>query len=393
MKTILVLNCGSSSIKYKLFNSKMRVVVHGLVEKIGEEGSRILHWKGIKRMAVNININNHKQGIQELLKIILNKEWGGIKNISDISIVGHRVVHGGEMSKTVFASKKTLNRVKKYEALAPLHNPHNLTGIKECMRIMRGTPQAMVFDTAFHQTMPKKAFMYGLPYEYYAQLGIRKYGFHGTSHKYVYEQVRKLLRKRKCNVITCHLGAGSSITAIKKGISVDTSMGLTPLEGVMMATRTGDLDPAIVQHLIRNCKMSIDEIFYVMNHKSGLLGISGVSRDVRVIEEKAKKGNKRCKLSLQMFSYRVAKYIAAYSAVLGDVDAIAFAGGIGENDWKIREDICKYLNIIGVKIDRTKNKKSKTLISAKNSKIKVFAIHTDEEVMIAKEALNALRKR
>jgi acetate kinase len=295
------------------------------------------------------------------------------------------------MSKTALASGPAMKYLESFKMLAPLHNPHNITGIKVTKKLLPNVPQVMVFDTAFHQTMPPKAYMYALPYKFYDKCAVRKYGFHGTSHKYVAKCAQKMLKKKKVNLITCHLGAGSSITAIKENKSIDTSMGLTPLEGVMMGTRTGDIDPAVVQYLVNRYGMEWNEIFNIMNKNSGLLGISGVSKDVRVIEGYAKKGNERCKLALKMFCYRIAKYIGAYSVTLGKVDAIVFTGGIGENSNNIRKEICSYLGILGVKIDNRKNSNKKNDITAQGSKIKVFVIPTNEERIIAEESVAVLK--
>ncbi len=389
MKKILVLNCGSSSIKYCLFDRDFNTILYGLVEKIGEKGTQLIHHKGKKKLKKKVNVKNHKEGIALMLKMLHDSKWGGIKRVDEISVVGHRVVHGGQMAKSALVSRVALRYLKDFEMLAPLHNPHNITGIKEAKKAMPHVPQVMVFDTEFHQTMPRKAYMYGLPYHYFDKYAVRKYGFHGTSHRYVARRAAEILHKKKPNLITCHLGAGSSLTAVKEGKSIDTSMGMTPLEGVMMATRTGDIDPAVVQYLVNKYKFVYDELFDIMNFKSGLLGISGVGKDVRVIEGKAKKGNERCKLALEMFCYRVAKYIGAYAVALGKVDAIVFTAGIGENAVSIRREICSYLKIIGVNLDARKNRnaiKNEADISAKNSKIKVLVIPTNEELMIAKEA-------
>ena len=389
MKKILVLNCGSSSIKYRLFSGDFTTLLYGLIERIGGKGTQLVHHKGKKVLKKRVGVKNHRQGIALMLKMLHDKEWGGIRRVDEISVVGHRVVHGGQMAKTALVSGVALNYLKSFEMLAPLHNPHNITGIRETKKAMPKVPQVMVFDTEFHQSMPRKAYMYGLPYHYFDKYAVRKYGFHGTSHKYVSLRAAELLCKKKPDLITCHLGAGSSICAVKEGKSVDTSMGMTPLEGVMMGTRTGDIDPAVLQYLVKKYKFDYDGLFDTMNFQSGLLGISGESKDVRVIEGKAKKGNERCRLALEMFCYRVAKYIGAYAVALGKVDAIVFTAGIGENAAKIREEICSYLGIIGVKLDKGKNRKAvkkEMDISAKGSKVKVFVIPTNEELMIARQA-------
>lgn len=393
MNKILVLNCGSSSIKYNLFDRNFSTLLSGLVEKIGEEGTRLVHRKGGETLEQPAGVSSHKQGIALMLKMLHDEKWGALQKVSEISVVGHRVVHGGQMAKTALVSGAALAYLKSIESLAPLHNPHNITGIEEAKKAMPKVPQVAVFDTAFHQTMPRKAYMYGLPYEFFDKYAVRKYGFHGTSHQYVAGRAAVFLKKKNPNLITCHLGAGSSITAIKEGKSVDTSMGMTPLEGVMMGTRTGDIDPAVVQYLVKRYKFDMDDLFNTMNFKSGLLGISGVSKDVRIIEGKAKAGNERCKLALEMFCYRVAKYIAAYAAALGRVDAIIFTAGIGENSASLRGEICSYLSIIGVQLDAKNNAaaiKKEADIGAKGSKVKVMVIPTNEELMIAKEAAEAV---
>jgi len=395
MKKILVLNCGSSSIKYRLFDNKFNNILYGFIERIGEKGTQLIHHKGKKMKKEKVDVKNHKQGIKLMLEMLHDKKLGGIKRIDEISVVGHRVVHGGQMAKSAMVSGVALRYLNDFEMLAPLHNPNNITGIKETKKAMPHVPQVMVFDTEFHQTMPRKAYMYGLPYHYFDKYAVRKYGFHGMSHKYVALEAAKILKNKKCNVITCHLGAGSSITAVKGGISIDTSMGMTPLEGVMMATRTGDIDPAVLQYLVKKYKFDYDELFETMNHKSGLLGISGKSKDVRVIEGRAKKGDERCGLAIEMFAYRVTKYMGAYAVALKKVDAIIFTAGIGENSASIRKKICSYLEILGVKLDNKKNNKkikNATDISARGSKIKVLVVPTNEELMIAKQAASVVGK-
>ncbi len=390
MNKILILNCGSSSIKYQLYDKNYNTILKGLIERIGEKGTQLIHTKK-KTLKQKVKVKNHKQGIRLMLKMLHDKDWGAIKRVTEISVAGHRVVHGGQMAKSALISGVAVNYLKSFELLAPLHNPHNITGIKESKKAMPTVPQVMVFDTEFHQTMPPKAYMYGLPYKFYDKYAVRKYGFHGMSHRYVAEQAARLLKKRNINCITCHLGAGSSITAVKNGKSVDTSMGMTPLEGVMMATRTGDIDSAVTQYLVKRYGYNYDELFEIMNHQSGLLGISGVSKDRRVIGGRAKKGNERCKLALEMFAYRVAKYIGAYAVVLGQVDAIVFTAGIGQHSAETRRDICSYLKILGVKLDLKKNRANATTISAKGSKIKVLVIPTNEELMIAKQAIATIK--
>ena len=392
MKKILVLNCGSSSIKYRLFDSKFNTLLFGIIERIGPN-AQLVHHKGKKTLRKKADAKNHSQGVQLMMRLLHDPEWGAIKRVTEISVVGHRVVHGGQFAKTSLASGVALKYLKDFESLAPLHNPHNITGIKEMKKAMPTVPQVMVFDTEFHQTMPRKAYMYGFPYQYFDKYAVRKYGFHGTSHKYVAQEAAKFLKKKSPNLITCHLGAGSSLTAVKAGKSVDTSMGMTPLEGVMMATRTGDVDPAVLDYLVNKYNFKYEDLFKIMNNQSGLLGISGVSKDVRVIEGRAKKGNERCKLALEMYAYRVAKYIGSYAVALRKVDAIIFTAGIGENSPSLRREICSYLKVLGVKLDLKKNRKEATGpmdISAPSSKIKILVIPTNEELMIAKESAKAV---
>ncbi len=403
MDKILVMNCGSSSLKYNLFDKDFNSILKGRIEKIGEKKSKLVHEKfGIsgklsksKSLSKKVSAKNHKQAIDEMLHILHDEKWGGIKRITEISVVGHRVVHGGQMKEPTLVSKVALNYIHSFELLAPLHNPINIIGINETKKIMPNIPQVMVFDTEFHHTLPRKAYMYGLPYNFYDKYAVRKYGFHGTSHKYVMLRACDILGKKKVNLITCHLGNGSSITAIKNNKSIDTSMGMTPLEGVMMGTRAGDFDVAILEYLVKKYKMKYSDLFDKLNFHSGLLGVSGVSKDLRVVEGRAKKGNERCKLALEMFCYRVAKYIGSYAVVLGKIDAIVFTGGIGENSFSMRKKICEYLGVLGIKIDARKNKSAvgkEKNISSSRSNLKVLAIPTNEEIIIAKEAASLIKK-
>ena len=364
---ILVLNCGSSSIKYRLYEDN-KELTGGLVEKIGEKCSKI---------------KNYSQGIKKMAEGLVGSKK--IKDISEIKAVGHRVVHGGEISKSCIINKKIINAIKKNSKFAPLHNPVNLKGIYEMKRILPKAKQVAVFDTAFHQTMKEHSFVYALPYELYKKEGIRRYGFHGTSHYDVSREAAKILKKQfnRLNIITCHLGAGCSMAAIKNGKVIDTSMGMTPLEGLMMGTRCGDIDAGILLHLGK--RMNFKKMDELLNKKSGLAGISGKGKDMRVVLRGYGKGNKRCRLALETFCYRIKKYIGAYAAALGKVDAIVFTAGIGENAPLVREWSSE-IESLGIKIDKKKNKKIKEgIISAKNSKIKVLVIQTDEEKIIAEE--------
>lgn len=371
---ILVLNCGSSSIKYEVFKNE-KSLTSGLIEKIGEKGSKI---------------KNHEQGVKLMLEKLENT---GII-VSEIAAVGHRVVHGGLFSKSCKIDKNVIHVLEKYSKLAPLHNPVNLKGIKAMQKILPKVPHVAVFDTAFHQTIPEHAYMYAIPYELYKKEGIRRYGFHGTSINYVAQRAAKILKKpmNKLKMIVCHLGAGCSICAVDKGKSVETSMGFTPLEGLIMGTRCGDVDPSLSWHLEKH-GMKIDDIYDMLNKKSGLLGVSGISKDMRDLIKSMKKGNKRAKLALQMFAYRLKKYIGAYAAVLGNVDAIVFTAGIGEHVPFIRSWACD-IPCLNIKIDEKKNKKAyakEMIISANDSRVKVLVVPTNEEKMIAIETQRVIR--
>ncbi len=389
---ILVLNCGSSSVKYKLIDSQSKdVLAEGGVEKIGLPDS-FLKFKledGSKE-TITVEMKDHKDAVKEVLKVLTDPQKGVIKSFDEIGAVGHRVVHGMEyFNKSVVITPQVIEKVKECYPVAPLHNPANVTGIEAVTEIMPKTPQVAVFDTAFHQTMPAKAFMYALPYKDYQRLGIRRYGFHGTSHRYVSRRACEFLGLPydKQRIITCHIGNGASITAIKDGESVDTSMGLTPTEGLMMGTRVGDIDPGALVYLMESTGMNAEELQKVINKESGVLGVSGISNDMRDIEAAIKEGNKRAKLAMEMYEYRILKYIGAYTAVLGGVDVIVFTGGVGENQIGTREEICKKLAYLGVTFDSEANKVrgEEVLISGKDSKVKIVVIPTDEELMIAED--------
>ena len=370
---ILVLNCGSSSIKYKLFENE-KPLTAGLIEKIGEKDSPI---------------QNYAQGMERLVRQLL--ESGTLESLSEIDAVGHRVVHGGELSEPSLIDESVIEKIKNYCELAPLHNPVNLKGILEMQQKLPDVPHVAVFDTAFHQTMPAYAFLYGLPYEYYEKEGIRRYGFHGTSHAYVAEMAAKLLNKplSELNLITCHLGAGCSMAAVKNGKVIDTSMGLTPLEGLIMGTRSGDIDAGVVIYFANKKQMTFSEIDEVLNKRSGLAGISGVGKDIRVIIKEYKRGSKRSRLAIEMFCYRLKKYIGSYAAALDKVDAIVFTAGIGEHRPLVRS-LSTDIKILGIEIDENKNTQMvgrDGIISSDNSKIKVLVIGTDEEKKIAIETM------
>lgn len=391
---ILVINCGSSSLKYQLIDmTNEDVLVKGLVERIGIEGSRIKHEKkGMDAVLIEEKMDDHKRAIQLVLEALIDKNHGVVKSMDEITAVGHRVVHGGEeFNKSVLLDDRVMAGIKQCIDLAPLHNPANIMGIEACKALMPKTPMVGVFDTAFHQTMPAENYIYALPYEYYEKYKIRRYGFHGTSHRFVSEKASETLKNNSADfkLITCHLGNGSSLAAIKGGKCVDTSMGLTPLEGLVMGTRSGDLDPAILPFIMNKEKLSADDMSNVLNKKSGVLGISGVSSDFRDIETAAKEGNKRAQLALDVFCNRVRKYIASYAAQLGGVDALVFTAGIGENSIELREKICHGLEFLGVELDSEKNKVRGKLTDASkaSSKVKVLIIPTNEELMIAKDTM------
>lgn len=397
---ILVINAGSSSLKYQLYDmDNETVMAKGLVERIGIEGSVLTHRvEGRDKYVVQTKMPDHKIAIQLVLDALTSAEVGVIKNVSEIDAVGHRIVHGGEKySKSVMLDSQLLEELKEVSKLAPLHNPPALIGIKACKELMPATPMTAVFDTAFHQTMDATAYMYAIPYELYESDKIRRYGFHGTSHKYVAKRAAEILNRNieDMKIVTCHLGNGSSVTAVKYGKAIDTSMGFTPLSGLLMGTRTGDLDPAIVTYLMNEKGWDAKAIDNMMNKKSGILGVSGVSSDFRDVEKAADEGNKRAQLALDMFSYRVKKYIGAYAAAMGGIDAIVFTAGLGENSPSAREDILRGLDFLGFEVDREKdNVRGKEVIfSTDSSRVKLMVIPTNEELMIARDTKELLREQ
>ncbi|HWR40861.1 MAG TPA: acetate kinase [Patescibacteria group bacterium] len=388
----LVVNCGSSSIKYQLFNmADESVLAKGLVERIGLDGSILTHQPaGKAKVPMTADIKDHVVGIKMVLEALTHPNHGVIGSMKEISAVGHRVVHGGEkFADSVLISPEVMKALEECVEMAPLHNPPNIQGINACAELMPGVPQVAVFDTAFHQTMPKHAFLYGLPYESYVKYGIRRYGFHGTSHKFVSQQAAEMMGQPIGNlrIITCHLGNGSSVAAVKNGKSIDTSMGFTPLEGLIMGTRSGEIDPAIIPFLMKKEGMSPDQIENYLNKKSGVLGVSGVSSDFRDIVSAAKEGNERAGLALDVFTYKVRKFIGSYVAAMGGVDAIVFTAGLGENSYTIRDRICNGLEYLGTRIDPARNKvRGKAAeISAEGSKVRIFVIPTNEELVIARD--------
>lgn len=397
-KNILVLNCGSSSVKFQLIEiTKEKVLAKGVVEKIGHPGALLIYKRGMTQdLKKIVNVLDHRGAISIILKFLTDKEYGVISNPDEIKFIGHRVVHGGEkFSDSVIIDRKVLDALTEYMELAPLHNPPNIQGIMACKTLLPNMSQVAVFDTAFHQTLPDYAYMYGLPYVLYSRYKIRRYGFHGTSHKYVATTLAKYLKRPvdSLNIITCHLGNGSSISAIKNGKSVDTSMGFTPAEGLIMGTRVGDLDPAVILYIISKEEITINEANTLINKHSGLLGISGLSNDMREIIEEMQKGDKRAKLAFDMFTYRIKKYIGSYIAVLNGADALIFTAGIGENSPEVREAVCKDMEFVGISLDLEKNKNaagSICEISSPASRIKVFKVATNEELVIARDTYKIL---
>lgn len=390
---ILVINCGSSSLKYQLINSETEgVLAKGLCERIGIDGALTYQPEGGAKEQSEIPMPTHTEAINAVIKALTNEKTGVIKSLAEVGAVGHRVVHGGEkFTSSCLINEESMAAIEECNDLAPLHNPANLIGIRACQELMPGVPMVAVFDTAFHQTMPETAYIYGIPYEYYEKYKVRRYGFHGTSHSYVSKRVSELLGKpyEDLKIIVCHLGNGASIAAVNGGKSVDTSMGLTPLEGLLMGTRSGDLDPAILEFIAKKENLTIEEINSILNKKSGLLGISGVSSDGRDLEAAAAAGNARAKLAQDSFNYRVIKYIGAYAAAMNGVDAIAFTAGIGENDKTVRAAVCENLGYLGVKLDAEKNnvRGEERIISAEDSKVQVLLVPTNEELAIARETL------
>jgi len=390
---VLVVNSGSSSIKYQLFDmTDESVLAKGLVERIGISDSIINHYpSGREPVITHQDIPNHRVGIKLMMDALLHSNYGVIKDISEIVAVGHRVVHAGEkFSDSVLLTDEVMDALKECIELAPLHNPPNILGIEVCKELMPGVPQVGVFDTAFHQTIPECAYLYGIPYKFYKKYKVRRYGFHGTSHKFVAQRAAKILEKslEELKIITCHLGNGSSITAVKNGVSVDTSLGFGTVAGIIMGTRCGDLDPAIIPFLMDKEKLTVEEINKIIYKESGFLGLSeGISSDKRDLRERANQGDERAIRTISVFTYGIKKYIGAYAAAMGGVDVIVFTAGIGENSKETRAEACEGLEFLGVKIDPEKNKvrAKEAIISNNNSRVKVMVIPTNEELMIAKD--------
>lgn len=390
---ILVINAGSSSLKYQLFDMENeKVIAKGNCEKIGINGSFIKYKANGVEKVFDGNLSNHTEALDKVLNALVNSEYGVVKSLDEIDAVGHRVLHGGEIFKdSVVINEENLKQMEELIPLGPLHMPANISGIKACQEIFGNKPQVAVFDTAFHSRMPERAYLYGLPYEAYTDWKIRRYGFHGTSHRFVSGECANLLGKnvKDCKIITCHLGNGSSISAVDGGISVDTSMGLTPLAGVLMGTRCGDIDPSILEAIQDRTGWTLKEITNYLNKKSGVFGLNGVSSDMRDNEEEIKKGNKRAELVYEILSYQIKKYIGSYAVAMGGVDAIVFTGGVGENDAVLRERVLTGLEFMGIELDKDKNlnmpRGSVEEMQAKTSKVKIYRIPTDEELVIARD--------
>ena len=389
----MVINCGSSSLKYQLINSDSEeVLAKGLCERIGIDGSAIVHQPaGGEKVKSEIDMPNHTKAVQLVIEKLTDPQVGVITSLEEIDAVGHRIVHGGErFAGSVVLDDEVLAVIEQCNDLAPLHNPANLIGINSCREIMPDVPMVGVFDTAFHQTMPKKAYLYGLPLSYYEKYKVRRYGFHGTSHRYVSGRVCEILGVdiNTQKIITCHIGNGGSITAVLNGKSVDTSMGLTPTEGLMMGTRVGDVDPGALTFLMKKHNLSVDDLQKIINKESGVLGVTEMSSDMREIEAADKNGVERAQLALSMYEQRITKYVGAYAAEMGGVDIIVFTGGVGENQTGVRENVCAPLAFMGVEIDKAVNdvtRGTETIISTPSSKVKVVVVPTDEELMIARD--------
>ena len=392
---VLVINCGSSSLKFQLINSESeKVLAKGLCERIGIDGSLTYQPAGGEKVKSDKAMPTHTEAIQFVIDALTDAETGVVKSLDEIGAVGHRVVHGGEkFASSVVITDEVKKAVEECNDLAPLHNPANLIGVAACEKLMPGTPMVAVFDTAFHQTMPEKAYMYGLPYEYYEKYKVRRYGFHGTSHSFVSKRAAEVMGKSydEVKTIVCHLGNGSSVSAVLNGKCVDTSMGLTPLEGLVMGTRSGDIDPAIMEFIAKKENLDIEGVMEVLNKKSGVFGISGgLSSDFRDLTDAMNAGDKKAKIAMDVFSYRVAKYIGSYAAAMNGVDDIVFTAGIGENDDYVRQEVCKYLGYLGVDFDFEVNtglRGKEAELTKEGSKVKVFVIPTNEELAIARETL------
>lgn len=398
---VLVINCGSSSLKYQVLDMDgENLLAKGLVERIGMDGSVITHTKigNEDKWKNEVPMPTHKEAIEQVLNAIVDPEHGVLKDMSELGAVGHRVVHGGERyANSVLIDEEVLTHLDELSELAPLHNPANILGIRACQKLMPNTPMVAVFDTAFHQTMPAESYIYALPYEYYEKYGVRRYGFHGTSHKYVADRAAKMMNVSldDMKLITCHLGNGASVSAIKRGKCIDTSMGFTPLEGLVMGTRCGDIDPSITTYISEKEHLSAEEMNEIMNKKSGVLGISGISSDFRDIEAAAEEGNERAQLALKVFAHKVRAYIGAFIAEMNGLDALVFTAGVGENDIAMRDIICNDLGNLGIKLDLVKNKirGKEAIISRSDSPVTIMLIPTNEELMIARDTVDIVENR
>lgn len=395
---VLVINCGSSSLKFQLINSEDdSVLAKGLCERIGLEGSRLVYSRALQEKEImNEDMPNHKKAVELVIAALTDVKKGVIDSLDDVDAVGHRIVHGGEkFAKSVLIDDAVIKAIEECNDLAPLHNPANLIGIMACRELMPDTPMVAVFDTAFHQTMPAKAYLYGLPYKYYQDYKVRRYGFHGTSHSFVSRKTAQLLGRpyEELKTIVCHLGNGASICAVAYGKSVDTSMGLTPLEGLIMGTRSGSIDPAIVEYIANKENKTIEEVMNILNKESGVLGLSGIGSDFRDIMDAMNNGDEKAGQTLETYCYQVVKYIGAYTAAMNGVDAIVFTAGLGENNAFVRKEICSYLEYLGVQIDDEQNKKrgEDVIISTADSKVKVLVVPTNEELKIARETLEQIQ--
>lgn len=395
---VLVINCGSSSLKYQVIDSESeQVLAKGLCERIGIDGRLVYTPAGGEKEVSNLDMPTHKQAIQYVIDALTNEKTGVIKSLDEIGAVGHRLVHGGEkFACSTLINEDVIKAVEECSDLAPLHNPANLIGVRACQELMPDTPMAGVFDTAFHQTMPQEAYMYGVPYEYYENYKVRKYGFHGTSHSFVSKRLAELLGKpiEDLKIVVCHLGAGASICAVDGGKSIDTSMGLSPLEGLIMGTRSGDVDPSVMEFICKKENLDINGIMEVLNKKSGVQGLSGVSSDFRDLQAGAADGNERCAMAVDVFCYRVVKYIGAYVAAMNGVDAIAFTAGLGENDEIVRRKVVKRLGYLGITLDEEVNDNGRgkeIAISTPDSKVPVWIVPTNEELAIARETVALLK--
>ncbi|MCI5828115.1 MAG: acetate kinase [Lachnospiraceae bacterium] len=395
---VLVINCGSSSLKYQVIDSESeQVLAKGLCERIGIDGRLVYTPAGGEKEVSDLDMPTHKQAVQYVIDALTNEKTGVIKSLDEIGAVGHRLVHGGEkFASSTVIDDDVIKAVEEVSDLAPLHNPANLIGVRACQELMPGTPMVGVFDTAFHQTMPMEAYMYGLPYEYYEKYKVRKYGFHGTSHSFVSKRMAEILGKpvEDLKIIVCHLGGGASVCAVKGGKSVDTSMGLSPLEGLIMGTRSGDIDPSAMEFICKKENLDIDGIMEVLNKKSGVQGLSGVSSDFRDLQAGAAEGNERCAMAVDVFCYRVLKYIGAYVAAMNGVDAIVFTAGLGENDEIVRRKIVSRLGYLGIKLNdevNNANRGKEVEISTADSKVPVWVVPTNEELAIARETVALLK--